>query len=418
MNRFIIIIFVSLLMPNLLFSRDKLKNFTSGYYITHEGDTTSGFFKNVPLSSSCSFIKFKKDHDAKPIILYPSDVKLYKRGRQVFYYKYLGENSLITESFVILVIRGELSLYSRWVSRNNNGYSTEVEIKYIELKGSPVMKVKKSNYRKRLSTYLSDNKALSLKILNKEISNISSIVKAYNMWHNNGRKNNLSEIELAKLNERIDFYTDSKLALEVPLGFVANFINCQEDLSKIVDVEPGFSPDLGIGLRSSLSNEIKLRFGVHFWQTIINPSYDLVFDGPANDIIFFHVEEESKLNNLALYAHLLYEGRYAFAGAGFNIGLYNKYNTTISYYTEDGTFIHEEEDNVSYLSNKFKNQSHFELIFGLKINTKSKFTFKPFINLSIPFTALYKSDAPSNVAFDMYAYPVCFGVITEFDLIK
>lgn len=421
-NTIIISLLFLFLCPSLSFSKDKLRKYSSGYYVTNNNDTINGYLKNLSLSISCVRIKFKKNNESKPIDLYPESVKSYKRGMDFFVSKDLGDGDFSVRAFVKPIVVDQLSLYRRWVTRTNGtqygSYTTEVEMDYIKLPEKQMLKIKKAKFRKKVSSYLSDHQELSLKILNKEIRDIEIVVYKYNRWHKSGRKNDpLSPVAKA-IKDKLDRLTDSKFALEVSLSVVKSTINVEAQLAKYVDVKDGISPDVGLGFRLSISDEFKFRFGAHFWMLPINPSYDINIEGLDNELITFHVEEESKLSNTSIYLHLHYEGRHAFIGGGLNFGLINKYITHLSYYDQEGNFIYSEKDTRTFLTDEFLNQSHFDILAGLKFTTKSKIAFKPFVKANLPFKPIYDSNSPSNTAFDMHAYQLNLGLIVEFGLVK
>lgn len=202
-NAILIIIMVLSFGSNISHAKDKLKKYTLGYYITNNNDTIKGYLKNLTVSQSCNRIKYKKDNDTRPTELYPEDVKFYKRGGSIFVSKNISNDGISNKVFVRPVVKGELSHYKRWVTRQNSsnfganpsfnsanfGSGTrEVEINYIELQGKPMLRIRKLNFRSSISSYLSDNEALAEKIMNKELKSIRLIIYEYNTWFRNKEK--------------------------------------------------------------------------------------------------------------------------------------------------------------------------------------------------------------------------------------
>jgi len=185
--------------PKTSFSKDKLRKYAIGYYVTNKGDTINGYIKKLKATSSCNRIKFKKDNDSRPIEFYPEDIISYKRGGNIFISKNISDDEFSSKYFLYLTVKGELSQYKRWKKRYYKGVNGETkkqvdEINYLELRGKPIFRVRKINFRESVSLYLSDNKCLADKIMKKELRSIRLIVNEYNHWHKNRK-------ELKKLTE-------------------------------------------------------------------------------------------------------------------------------------------------------------------------------------------------------------------------
>lgn len=199
----IIILLAVFLFPSSIFSKDKLKKYSLGYYVTNENDTIKGYLKDLTISESCIRIKFKKDNESSPIDLFPENVKSYMRGGGFFVSKIIGGEASPRHVFVKPIIEDELSLYRRWVSRENatsceinnvtipiyhRSDAREVQINYIQLPGQPMFRIRKLGFRQNISTYLSDNEVLAKRILNKEIKSFRRIIAEYNTWFRNKDK--------------------------------------------------------------------------------------------------------------------------------------------------------------------------------------------------------------------------------------
>jgi hypothetical protein len=217
--------------------------------------------------------------------------------------------------------------------------------------------------------------------------------------------------------DKLNNKSDKRLALEIPLSITKSFILIEAQLDKYIDVKEKLSQDFGLGLRFSATDKIRLRLGFHHWNLPINPSYEAIALDENNNEITINVEEESHLRNSSIYFHLNYEGNHAFIGGGFNIGVSNNYKTKLSYYDESGTFIFSESGTKSIITDEFENQTHIEIIGGLKFNTSTVFAFKPFIKASLPVKPIYDSKTPDNTAYDMFAILINFGLIVDIGML-
>ncbi len=113
-----------------------------------------------------------------------------------------------------------------------------------------------------------------------------------------------------------------------------------------------------------------------------------------------------------------YEGEHAFFGGGINVGLSNNYKTKLSYYDESNNLLFSESSSKSILAEKFKNQSHLEVIGGLKFNTKTNFSLKPFLKMSIPVQPIFDPNHSGNAAFSMHAFAFNLGLILDIGFIN
>lgn len=423
MKKLIFTIIALISFQAALFSQEELKGYVVGHCVTFKNDTVFGFIKESSLAESCSKIGFKEDSLSKLTVLTPETVKSYKKGNQTFVTRRIGNSDASPLLFVIPIIEGELSLYSRWVyttattKSSLNPISLQKEVKHLQLYRKSIISLNNKKFNRQVSKLVSDNKELSLKVLVGDLTDINTIVNEYNLWHKNGRADNLTKKELKKVKGQIKLLTDSKFSVNFSMGLTRNILRLETGLNESVSVEEAFSPDVSFGFQYSISDAFKIGIGARYWETQINPSYKISKLGLMDDTHVFQVKEESRLQNTSVYFHFFYERRRVFFGGGCNIGVANKYKSTIEYYLNDSELVYSEEDTCSLLSSSFYYQSHFDVTFGLKFNTKTSFSFRPFTKISIPFTSLYatKSNSYSNKL--MHAYPVTIGVIVEFGLV-
>jgi len=422
MKKIIIAIIGIVIIDNAVFSQNVLKDYAEGFCVTFENDTIWGYIKKNSLPEHCSIIEFKKDSLSKVYEYTSLVVKSYGFEDHVFVTRRIGSSDSNPLAFVIPYIQDELSLFSRWVFefKNTNQGKIKIakEIRYLEIPGKPTLRINDKKFNKQVSRYVSLNKELSLKVLKEEIVILDSIVIAYNLWNKNGRTYNLSKEDLKEIKGKLNLLTDPKFSMNLSMGVVNNFIILESNLGELVSVDQSFSPDLGFGFQYSIFDEMILGFGARYWEAVINPSYYINFKGEMNDMTQIYVKEKSKLCNTSFYLHLYYNRKKMFFGGGVNVGFDSKYYTKIDYYFNDSDLLFSENDSKSFLSSNFYNQSHIDLIIGLKLNTKTSFSFRPFARFSIPFTSLYQTNMNSYSLSGMKAYPFTFGVIIDCSLVK
>lgn len=211
--------------------------------------------------------------------------------------------------------------------------------------------------------------------------------------------------------------SNKRLALEIPFSLTKSFILIEAQLAKYVDVKEELSTDIGLGFRYSVTDNLSLQLGYHFWALPLNPTYEATAIDENNNEIAIQVIEDSKLKNSSIYFRLNYEAEHAFIGGGFNIGLSNNYRTSLSFYDESETILFSESGTQSLITDEFDNQSHFEIIGGFKIKTNTILEVKPFIKASIPLQPVYDSNSPTNTAYDMFAVLMNFGLIIDIGLL-
>lgn len=422
MKKLIITIVVLFASNPVLFSQESLKDYVLGYCVNYQNDTVFGYLKKSSLAESCLKIEFKKDSLSKAIALSPETIKSYSKDGQFFITKRVNNIDTGSLSFVIPNIQGELSLYTRWINNYRHVGAgkgpLQEEVKHLELAGKSIISIYQKKFNKQVSDYVSDDKPLALKVLTGELTALDSIVNAYNLWHNNGRAQQLTKKEMREIKGQIKYLTDAKFSVNVSVGTSKSYLLLEQGLSESVSVEEAYSPDFGFGIQYSIFDELSLGFGVRYWETQINPSYSILREGLMEDIHSIQVKEKSKLQNTSIYVHVYYERRWLFLGGGFNIALANTYETEIEYYLDPSDVLYSENDTRSLLSSNFYYQSHFDLMFGVKLNTPSNFAFKPFVRLSVPLESLYSTKNTSFSRESMKAYPLTFGVIVDCALVN
>jgi hypothetical protein len=175
---FFLLLFLFLFSVQILAQK---AGYQPGYIVTNSSDTIEGYVKNInqiPYRVMIK-IKFKQAYDDSPKNYSPGSILGFKSNNNTYLSMPIKsfDNS---KRFVQEIIRGPLSLYLLEVT---TVAGEQDNYRYLKKEHKDQLyAIIFINYKKSLSSYLSDNKVISDKILNKEYKkrDLQQIVKDYN----------------------------------------------------------------------------------------------------------------------------------------------------------------------------------------------------------------------------------------------
>lgn len=188
----------------------------------------------------------------------------------------------------------------------------------------------------------------------------------------------------------LQVYSQDKYGLDLQIFYSKSDILIPEYFSRIEATGSG-GYDLGIGLFHMASSVTKIKGGIHLWTKSFNPIYSGEFT--INNIhLTGKLKEEGRISYYGIYILATYERKKYFIGGGLDFSFSQTYKSDIYIYDDKGNLYSEVEDNdKSFLTEKFNPQFDLLLNLGLKIRISELVQMRPSFEFSIPVLRLFNT---------------------------